>query len=72
MTKKICHETYLQSLGLFTMAVQHAKKAEEFNIALTNLLGANPWGHLSDAIYDGRLNDFDVALKLEDIEVEKS
>lgn len=72
MTKKICHETYLQALGLFTMALQHAQKAEEFNEALTKLLDVTPYGHLSDAIYDGRLKDFDTALKLEEIEVEKS
>ena len=72
MTKKICHEKYLQALGLFTMAVQHAQKAEEFNTALTKLLDVIPYGYLSDAVYDGRLADFDAALKLEDIEVEKS
>lgn len=70
--KKICHETYLQALGLFTMACQHAQKAEEFNTALTKFLDVTPYGHLSDAIYDGRLSDFDTALKLENIEVEKS
>ncbi len=70
--KKICHETYLQALGLFTMAVEHAKKTEEFSTALTKLLEATPYGHLTDAIYDGRLTDFDEALRKEEIEVEKS
>ena len=70
--RKICHETYLQALGLFTMAVQHAQKADEFSDALNKLLDATPYGYLTDAIYDGRLKDFDAALKLEDIEVEKS
>ena len=72
MTRKICHSTYLQALGLFTMATQHAQKAEEFSTELTKLLDATPYGHITDAIYDGRLKDFDAALKLEKIEVEKS
>lgn len=71
--RKISHNTYLQALGLYTLAKSHAKKAEEFNTALHDLLDASPYGHISDAIYDGGTErDFDAALMLEDIEVEKN
>ena len=68
--KKISHDTYLQALGLFTLASNHAKKAEEFGTALEELLDLTPYGYMSDAIYDGTGRDFDSALRLEDIEVE--
>ena len=48
--KKICHEKYLQALALFTMAVQHAQKTEEFSDALDKLLDIVPYGHITDAI----------------------
>jgi SAM-dependent MidA family methyltransferase len=69
--KKISHNTYLQSLGLFTLALQHANKAEEFREALEKLLEIDPYGYMSDAVYNGGTEgDFDTALRLEEIEVE--
>ncbi len=72
--RQITHNIYLQALGLFTLARNHAKKTEEFRDALEKLLDVEPYGHISDAVYDadGVERDFDAALKLEDIEVEKN
>jgi hypothetical protein len=70
--RKISHNTYLQALGLFTLAKNHAKKAEEFEAALTEILDLAPYGYMSDAIYDGAERDFDNALRLEEIEVERN
>lgn len=71
--RKISHNVYLQALGLYTLARNHAKKTDEFNTALHDLLDVSPYGHISDAIYEGSVDkDFDVALMLEDIEVEKN
>ncbi len=72
--RQITHNTYLQSLGLFTLARNHAKKAEEFRDALEKLLDVEPYSHISDIVYDvdGTERDFDAALRLEEIEVEKN
>jgi hypothetical protein len=70
-TKMITRTTYLQALGLFTMAHRHRTKADEFQKELATLLGVDPHdsGHVSDAIYDDR-RTFDEALKLEGFTVE--
>lgn len=72
MKKTISHRTYLQALGLFSLAQKHIRKGEEFEAELTKLLEIEPYGHVSDTLYDNSSTerDFDAALKLEDIEVE--
>jgi hypothetical protein len=72
--RKISHNTYLQALGLFTLGQSHAKKTEECREELEKLLEADHYGHISDALYesDGNMRDFDAALTLEGIEVEKN
>jgi hypothetical protein len=71
--RKISHNTYLQALGLFTLGRQHVKKADDCREAIDALLDLSPFGHVSDALYDGETErDFDAALMLEDIEVERN
>lgn len=71
--KTISRSTYLQALGLYTMAHHHNQKADEFGNELVRLLGFEgindgDAGHISDAVYGDRA--FDEALKLSDITVE--
>jgi hypothetical protein len=68
----ITRSTYLQALGLFTVAKRHTEKAEEFSDELCKLLGFNDRndnsaGHLSDAVWG--MGQFDEALKLSGITV---
>jgi len=70
MTQQITRATYLQALGLFTMAQRHMRKCDEFRKELTAFLGTPESGHIDDAIYDG-LAAFDEALEREGITVEK-
>lgn len=69
--KTITRATYLQALGLFTMAHRHRTKADEFQKELAAVLGvgSDDAGHVSDAIYDDR-RGFDEALRLEGFTVE--
>lgn len=51
--KTLTKEQHLQALGLFTMAVHHAREAELFRQGLMKLLGATDClGHIDDAIFD--------------------
>lgn len=70
MTKTIDRDTYLKALGLFTLAVTHARKAEEFEKALNMMLGLARGSQFSDEIYQDAPNNFDDALKREKITVE--
>ncbi len=69
-TRTISRATYLQALGLFTMASRHRQKADEFSNELFALLGSDKSSHVSDAVYDDR-RTFDEALKLEGFTVEE-
>lgn len=69
--RHINRQTYLQAVGLFTIAREHQKKCVEAEKALAALLGVKDdggyCGHLSDEIYgDG---DFNAALKREGIAI---
>ncbi len=73
----ISRNTYLQALGLFTLAATHMRKVEDAQKALAELLGLtfnDTDGHIGDAIYaiggPAGPQDFDEALKRSDILVE--
>lgn len=74
--KTITRSTYLQALGLFTMAVNHSRKYSEFKDELLRTLGFDPddWSNGGDSIGDatwGGQDDpsFDEALKKDGIAV---
>lgn len=69
--KFITHETYLQALGLFSLASNHAQKARQFERALCELLrlpDEDYGGCISDQLYESQPN-FDRGLKNEGFEV---
>lgn len=61
---------YLQALGLFTLGNKHTKEANDICDALAEILGTDPNGHVSDAIYGSR--DFEELIKLTGWKVAKS
>lgn len=71
--KQISQATYLQALGLFTLANRTYLKAQEYESALAKLLKyPEPYlNHLSDEIVEPRAN-FDDALKREGYVVRKA
>jgi len=69
-TMKISRSTYLQALGLFSLARKHQLKVVEFSKELDSLLNIEN-GHVSDAVYD-EAKGFDEALKRDGIEVEEN
>jgi hypothetical protein len=75
MTKTVTPDTHLKALALFTMGAEHYKKAREYEIALSELLGypedeRGYCGCLSDAIYNGE--PFQLAFKKEGFTVERA
>lgn len=74
---KITRDEYLKALALFTVAHECYVNSGNFGEALNRIIMTEPkkypGGHVDDAIYsDGRatVDDFDEALRLEEIEVE--
>lgn len=71
MTKsEISYDEYLRAQGLFHLANEHYKKGQEFEAALSELLGYDEvyCGHISDQLFDGG-GSLDKGLKGEKIEV---
>lgn len=68
-TKTITRSTYLQALGLFTLATTHMRRVDESREELMRLLGIEDNGHIDDEIYSPQ-HGFDKALDLEGVKVE--
>jgi hypothetical protein len=64
--KTISHQTYLQALGLFTLAYQRVQVGQFAEKELLKLLGVEDLSHVSDELY-GKGGDFDAALEREGI-----
>jgi hypothetical protein len=62
--KTINRSTYLQALGLYTLASIHRAKVDDAREELLRLLGVENNGHIDDEIYSPN-RGFDEALKLE-------
>lgn len=56
--KTVSPAQHLQMLALFTIAKQHADKAQQFVSALKEMSGADT-DHFEDGIWDGRGREFD-------------
>jgi hypothetical protein len=67
---KITRNEYLQALALFTLASQHMRKVEEFELAMNEVLKSDTGSHASDALYCN--TSFDSALKSMGITVSES
>ena len=70
--RQISRATYLQAMGLYTLASIHQRKCSEAEAELNNLIDhPNDFGsHISDEIYSpGHHGGFDKALKLMGITV---
>lgn len=70
-TKTISRSMYLQALGLFTLGHSYSERADEARKELALLLGIDPDGHLSDAMYSYGKADFDEAFKREGLIMEE-
>ncbi len=66
--KTISRSTYLQALGLYTLASIHRQKVDDAREELVRLLGVENNGHIDDEIYSPN-RGFDEALKLEEIAI---
>jgi hypothetical protein len=72
--RKISRDQYLQALGLFVLGNDHYTKGQEIETVLNAMLGLESGSHVSNVMFDERATaatNFDRALLLEDIEVER-
>lgn len=69
---QISPDDRLRAFALFTMAVEHAQKAREFQEAMMSLLCVDEANYLSDALWSterASTRDFDAALSKDGFEV---